>query len=303
MTPAISVIIPYYSKFELLHRAVNSIPDIIDIEVIIIDNGEVSINSNSFSSTRTNVNILYSDKLKGAGCARNIGLENCKGKWVIFLDADDFFTEGAFDTFRSFNNTNYDIIYFNTTSCYSDTLEASERHLQYVKYIDDFILNPNNEDNLRYCWKSPWGKMIKRKLIIDNNIQFEEISAGNDILFSVKTGYHAKEIHADTNIVYCVTIEKGSITNRLILANIESRCKATIRYNTFVSSIEKKECRVSIMLVLIQALKFGIKPFGKLVIYSIKNKNNLFIGCSRWLRTLFGILKKRGETKKYLVKE
>ena len=66
--------------------------------IIIIDD-----NSNSesvdfliFRETAEKYGILFTKEGKGAGYARNIGLSHARGKWIIFADADDFFTADCF---------------------------------------------------------------------------------------------------------------------------------------------------------------------------------------------------------------
>ena len=84
-----TVIIPFRDCTELLERAIDSIPDDTRIQVLAIDNSLVPLQNDYFTDQRMNVEILYADNTKGAGHARNVGLENAKGKWVLFLDADE----------------------------------------------------------------------------------------------------------------------------------------------------------------------------------------------------------------------
>src|SRR5699024_3665852 len=103
-------------------------------------------------------------KNKGAGRARNVGLKHASGKWLLFLDADDFFTEGAFDVLYKHISSSHDIIFFRMTSCYSDTFEEAERHESYCEKIDDYF-STKNEYELRCKFASPWAKMIRSQLV------------------------------------------------------------------------------------------------------------------------------------------
>lgn len=94
-----SIIIPHKNTPRLLERCLCSIPTWDEIQIIIIDD-----NSNSESvdfshfpgNGRKNTEILFTKEGKGAGYARNIGLSHARGKWIIFADADDFFTADCF---------------------------------------------------------------------------------------------------------------------------------------------------------------------------------------------------------------
>lgn len=108
-----SIIIPHHTKTDtiLLERAVDSVPDKDQIQILVIDNSPLPIDTNLFVK-RKNVEILFSDKSKGAGHARNVGIENAKGNWLLFLDADDFFVKGAFDVFKKHYDSSVDIVFF-----------------------------------------------------------------------------------------------------------------------------------------------------------------------------------------------
>lgn len=95
-----SIIIPYRDKYDLLCKAVASVPDREDIQVIIIDNSEQPLSQERIPKKKqATILFLTSDPTKGAGCARNVGLEHISGKYTIFLDADDYFTPDAFVAF------------------------------------------------------------------------------------------------------------------------------------------------------------------------------------------------------------
>ena len=131
-----SIIIPHYTKTDttLLERCVRSTPERDDIEVLVIDNSPKEIDADLFNF-RNNVKILYSEKGKGAGCARNKGLERASGKWIIFMDADDYLTENAFSHFDTHVDDSVDIIYFKTTSVDNLTGIEAKRHLKYNRLI------------------------------------------------------------------------------------------------------------------------------------------------------------------------
>src|SRR5574344_79438 len=90
-----SIIIPHKNSPELLQRCLASIPQREDIQIIIVDdNSESSIvNFCSFPGTeRKDTEIIYLKESKGAGYARNRGLSRAKGEWILFADADDYYT-------------------------------------------------------------------------------------------------------------------------------------------------------------------------------------------------------------------
>ena len=281
-----SVIIPHRNSLDLLTKAVNSIPEDERIEIIVVDNSTKPIDFSSLEK-KSNVQILFSPTSKGAGGARNMGLHHATGKWILFLDADDFFPDNVFDKLYPYVETDYDIIFGRGTS-----VGETDRHSLTMENIDDYF-KTNNEDKLRYCWDSPWGKVYSSKFLKEHEIQFDEISAGNDIMFSVKAGHSASSIYVIQEILYCITIQEKSITSTHSLENIESRFKVKVRYNKYLSSINKKEYRQSVIFLLFSSLKYGLRPFFRLLSYSIHNKNNIFVGILRWPKTFFILMKNK----------
>ncbi|MCK9499264.1 MAG: glycosyltransferase [Bacteroidales bacterium] len=294
-----TVIIPHHTKsgVVLLERSVNSIPDDESIQILVIDNSPASINQNLFK-TRSNVKVLFSDRTKGAGHARNVGLQHSKGKWILFLDADDFFLNDAFNIVRKYIQSSYDIIFFKPTSCYSDTFETANRHIAYAKIIDNYLCN-KDDYKLRCSFPVPWSKMIKKDFLKNNGILFDETPASNDVIFSLKTGLAANTIFADKAEIYCITVTKGSITNTISLKNIESRFDVSILKNKILKANGYKK-DTSVMLFILSSIRFGIIPFSKLFFKALIT-GNLFIGYNRWFKTLLKTNKNKNTA--YKVKE
>ena len=279
-----SVIIPYYEIPDLLVRAVDSIPERPDIEIIIINNGPTAL-SPALLAHRKNVQVLFAAQGKGAGAARNIGIERAKGKWLLMVDADDFFTPDAFEKMDHYANEEADIIFFYATSCFSDSLQPSNRHSETNDLIDDY-LQTGNEGGVRYGWSSPWAKMIKRSMVEEHTIRCDEIHVSNDVMFSLQTGYWAKRIMAIKEVVYCVTMREGSLTQTPSLANLNSRIETAGRFNAFLKQHRIKGYRKSIMYYLRTiATDYGYKEAFKALWRSVRMGNNPFIGITRWAKT------------------
>ncbi len=111
----VSIIIPAYNAqdhiVECLDSIVNQTHDFKRIEVIVVDNGSsdatVKIVKENFKFD--NIKVLTEIE-KGVSHARNTGLRNCIGKYVMFLDADDFLSTNAVSKLIEFFNKNYDQI-------------------------------------------------------------------------------------------------------------------------------------------------------------------------------------------------
>lgn len=283
----ISVIIPHYQSTEVLKKCLDSIPINKEIEVIVID--DHSPDETSFKKVKDLFPTFIFLRLghnKGAGAARNKGLELAKGKWLLFADADDYFLPNAFDIFKTYSENNADIIFFKTKGWNYIINKESNRYYKYCICIDDFISNKKNaEDRLRYQWYGPCAKMIRKSLVDEHKISFDETKYSNDVMFSVKTGYYARTIDVCTNEVYCITEIPNSLTKKFSYNSIMCRYEVMCRYNRFLKDIGKPNNQAVVLRFYLLAIKYAPSCIVPMIKLSKKYKINPFAG----LNKLFGI--------------
>lgn len=246
-------IIPHHNCPDLLDKCLSSIPQRDDIQIIVVDDNS-DADKKPIECGRPEVEYIYIDKkdTKGAGKARNIGLSKAKGKWLLFADADDKYINNFINTLDEYKNSDLDILYFNSDYIDSITDEIIPDS-EYNKMISNYNDSLKYLDRIKFCNYPPWNKMFLREFVLKNNICFEEVPNGNDILFSVLAGYYAKKIHIDKRVVYLYyrhtnsTIYNGSKSVSLILCKIEHRMKLRSFYNY----LGHKDYKVNILKYLI----------------------------------------------------
>lgn len=274
-----SVVVPYRDKYELFVKAVDSIPDRVDIQIIIVDNAPQPLQHVQVPvKERSAVIYTTSSPIKGAGCARNVGLQYTEGRYILFLDADDYFTTEAFAAFDKYLDKDYDIVFFKPTSIRLSDGMLSDRHAFYSSLVDEY-LKTGAEGELRYSWVTPWSKMFNRNFVITKGFLFDEVKASNDIWFSVTTGHSAKTITADQTIVYVVT--EGEMGSSLIYTKTEEiwfiRFQVMIRVNQYLKSIGEYKYHIRLLGGLRIAWKeFGFKTFLKFLKYAYDNNAWIF---------------------------
>jgi glycosyltransferase involved in cell wall biosynthesis len=173
---------------------------------------------------RTDIQIIVVEDEcgRGAGWARNIGLKQAKGKWLIFADADDFFNPDFEFALDKYVDNDADMICFATNSVLSDNAELLCTTRLQSLLIENVWFSmgerikaakkQNNPDIIRYDTGVVWGRFVKRELIEKNRIKFQETICRNDTFFSIQLGCTAKEILLDDALaVYCYTKRDGSI--------------------------------------------------------------------------------------------
>lgn len=222
-----SIIIPHKNNLVLLKRCVASIPSRSDIQIIVVDDHSDNNNVPSksfFNDSRVEVYLDFANK--GAGYARNIGLQHATGKWVIFADCDDAFITNQLDNkLNLYLNAAYDLILFNV-QCVD--YESNNN----IDCVYNSIINNKSKDYINICKFSipvPWCKIIKRSLIQDNQITFDETPVANDAYFSLVCAFYSLSTHVDKDKIYkWYCFRQGSITSK------KSKEAALIHFNCSV---------------------------------------------------------------------
>lgn len=211
-----SIIIPHKNIPDLLIRCVASIPQRDDVQVIVVDDNSdpTIVDFDNFPIKNSENTIVVLNKTnRGTGGARNIGIEKASGEKIIIIDADDFFNCCFDEVLDEYKEDTSDIVFFNASSCDSKTYVNHFRASLINELIEGYKNNPNlYEYYLRYEYGATWGKMIKKDLIINNKIQFQESIVNNDVRFSYTIGHIAKSVKVDQRAIYCVTYRPSSIT-------------------------------------------------------------------------------------------
>lgn len=294
-----TVIIPQRESLDTLTRLFQSIPNRHDIQILLIDNSNDNIKKEDIKTDRI-YELLYSRPENYAGGARNLGLEKAEGEWLIFADADDFFYDGAFEVFDSYALSNYDLVYFKSNSVYDDTLKPSDRSDMFSQIVDDYKSGRISEMTARLSFAVPWAKMVRRKLVEDNNIRFDEVLAANDVMFSALTGFYASNFCTDERIVYTVTVREGSLSRRRDFDVIHSRYKVFLRKNKFLRDHGLGKEQTSVMYYIIKAMPYGLKNVIVMLKESVYYRQNIFIGFRSWLGTYITTKREDRRDKKYI---
>lgn len=210
-----SIIIPTKNIPALLKRCIDSIPQRSDVEVIIVDDCStpdcIEI-EHEIVSHRNNCYLYLNQESRGAGYCRNIGINHSIGKWLLFADSDDFYTNSISSILEKYKDDDRtDIVYLNAQKYFSDGKVAP---LAISRYIDNFYQKRiYSEKVLCYGIWSPWTRMVKRALVISNKLKYDEIPTGNDMYFCLNCSYFARTKQVENQICYNYYLPmQGSIT-------------------------------------------------------------------------------------------
>ena len=209
-----SFIIPHKNTPKLLQRCVDSIPIRNDIQIVVVDDNSDVDKKPKINRCDVDIVLLDAEHSRGAGHARNVGMERAQGKWLLFADADDFYRKGFVNFLDEYAESLNDVIYFNANSVHSKTLEPLKRTQSWQTLVKNYDGSEESTDAIKYKFHAPWNKMINADVISRNRIQFEEVLQGNDAMFSYMVGYFAKNIKVIPHNLYTYTYTENSITTR-----------------------------------------------------------------------------------------
>ena len=212
-----SIIIPHRNMSGLLQYCLDSIPVREDVQVIVVDDASSAsvVDFEHFPQWKgTHYEYYLTKEGKGAGYARNVGLEHATGKWVLFVGADDYFLPAFDGILDEEKETDADIIFFRPTAVMlKDRVSYSTRAEACNCLIDNYLLS-FDEVPVRCRWFADTSKIFRLQMIRDNQIRFEEIRYSNDAMFSVKAGICAGNIAVRDKAFYCITESENTLTSQ-----------------------------------------------------------------------------------------
>ena len=278
-----SIIIPSKNLPNLLERALASIPRRDDFQVIVVDDASdpAIVDFDRYPGLDDpRVEVVFTTEGRGAGYARNVGLERAAGRWTLFLDCDDFFTPDCLDLLDAHLDDPADIVCFNITSAYSDDLSYSPRHLSRSEYFTRYD-GPKREFCCRYLYTEPWGKMFRTSFLRPSpdtgataskpspapavnpalsRFRFDETPVANDFKFSILTGLAAIRITTDARPLCCITERHGSLSHDF--------CKTPEQLSTRLAVYSDVQS-------LLDAAGVKSYPFYKLVNFTLRHRRPL----------------------------
>lgn len=214
----VSIVVPVYNVEKYLEKCLNSIINQTykNLEIICIDDGspDRSIDIlNKFAKKDNRIRII-SQQNKGLSGARNSGIDNAKGKYIVFVDSDDWLelklVEKCIKKIKK-----ADILVFGNYNHYPDKEEKKNNFLENEKFdngLDYFIKSYENKLRFGNCW----NKFYRKDIIEKNNIYFEEGRLYEDLLFVFKYMYYSKNIKVESEALYHYVVKrKESITFKL----------------------------------------------------------------------------------------
>ncbi len=271
-----SIIIPHKNIPDLLQRCLDSIPRRADVQVIVVDDNSdpATVDFHKLQGlSEEGVTAILDKTSRGAGHARNVGLESAQGKWMLFADADDFFAEGFLDVLDRYKDREEDVIYFTAESVDNETLQPiASRTIEATQMVRE-----NNTNGLRYHHHVPWSKMVRASLIAENHLRFEEVEVSNDQRFSILIGLFAGEVLAVDAPIYISTVRSGSLYHNTNIRREHIRFSVTLRSNRLLIDNCRPDWRLNVFQRASAARQHSITTFLAWIFEAIRVEGALFV--------------------------
>lgn len=215
----ISVIVPVYNAEKYLRRCVDSIlaQTFTDFELILVDDGSKDASASlcdEYAATSEGRIRSFHKPNGGASSARNLGLQQAQGEYIVFVDADDWVDDTYLEEILPASPSEWNICAITFEG--SQSFPSGNPLRRYVHDIAHFL-----KDNLtNQAFSGPVCKAYRRETLLKENIRFrEDFMSNEDLMFALD--YLATGLVTDIRVLpacsyhYDRTCE-GSLTSRLL---------------------------------------------------------------------------------------
>ena len=188
--PYISIVVPVYNSFALLHDTLNCIlhQTYTNYELILVDDGSSDLTIQLISAAvqeDKRVKVIKQEHL-GAGIARNNGLKEATGKYVLFLDSDDLFMPNMLETLVDTADTyESDIVTFGFASFRDKPSNYTFSPCLYDGNENRVFSSYELKNNIfQKTISAAWNKFFRRSYLLDCELEFQDLPFFNDEFFS-----------------------------------------------------------------------------------------------------------------------
>lgn len=213
--PILSIIIPVFNGEDYIDKCLSSLikEDLKDeTEVILVDNTSTDDSYSICERWKNLVGnvLLYQEEHKGASNARNLGIQKARGKYLTFVDIDDYLLESFRDVVKLLERIDTDVVIAEATHSYLKVSEGLSTH------------NFSGDSGIKECFEkgllintAPHAKFFKNELVQRKHILFPlDVIVGEDAVFFFDFLSKAKSVTYVNTPIYVYQDNASSIIHR-----------------------------------------------------------------------------------------
>lgn len=205
--PKVTIIVPVYNAEKYVRETLDSLKSqcMTDFEVLMIDDGSRDSSPaiiDEYAQSDARFRAIHKEN-GGVSSARNLGLREARGEWIMFVDADDLLTENTLQALCAATDGETDYVLGSVTR-FGDVPEEVILQTEdaKTKQVLAQVLNP-----------APWGQLFRKSVIDDHQLTFrEDLAYSEDSLFVYIYRHHIREMATVKDVVYRYRICADSAT-------------------------------------------------------------------------------------------
>lgn len=254
----VSIIVPVYNtKEDYLKECLNSLVNQTikeDIEIIVIDDGSTNIDCikvcDEYAEKYTNLKVIH-QKNQGQGVTRNIGMSIATGKWVMFIDSDDWVENNICEKLLENVEDDVDIVISSCNICYKNKIvpinmfdgkdqELKEKEKLELQPMSKLILENDKFDAvfLMICW----AKLYRRDFLLKNKLnEVTKTKYMEDFIVNLYCFEYAKKIIYKNYCLYNYRQRKNSTLHSDKIERVEDYLKYIEAEEKFIKDFNKPE--------------------------------------------------------------
>ena len=257
----VSVIIPVYNGEKYLERTLNSVlaQTFKDFEVICIN--DLSKDNSleilkEYEKKDNRIKIINNSQNLGAALTRNVGIDNAKGKYIYFLDADDYIDEKYLECMvQKIENENCNIVLNMSIQSESNGTFSLFHHpsMPQIKPEGQYL------DKITTIHDAPcfiWARIYRKSFLNDNKLRFLDIHATDDVVFNAIVNMYTDKTFVFYGEKYHYTVNNTSLTG--IAKSVDDRDLQHIKAHSMIYDYLKEHNKLDNRLKL-----FRVYPFIK----------------------------------------
>lgn len=206
----ISIIVPIYNAEKYLKRCIESIisQTYLNLEIILVDDGSKDNSSkicDDYANKDNRIKVIHKEN-EGVSKARNDGLKLATGKYILFVDSDDWLEKEMCEKMiNKIISNDSDLVVCEYNNFYENENRTENVNLKDLKNVS--FAEIISDDSNKYGG-FPWNKLIKRS-VIKNNFR-EDIFYYENLLFFLENSNNIKRYSVVHEKLYNYNINDGS---------------------------------------------------------------------------------------------
>lgn len=258
MAYSVSVIIPMYNREDVITRALESVfrQTLENIEILVIDDGSAD---NSVAVVKKLQKDhpelkLFEEKHGGPGLARNVGIKNAQGKYIVLLDSDDFVPERAYELLYQAAEAGQCDFVVGQLARKIDTVNNGKWFIpeKIGKVIRSYVgKNCAQGYDIPLVNPSMCNRMIRREFVLKHELLYGKELFGEDMNYNLKLFGAARQATTIDEVVYCYetnyTHANSTISN-IALEHVLSGIRSVDSYALYFDVIGRIDWEIDALL-------------------------------------------------------